>query len=326
MAPPGYTIDVMAEETKIEPVPPGRTKAALDFLVAGEIVDVFSATRAEKLEEYIRSRSGLRTWFWWAKAGKQTSAAAMVVESPGRIGMLLHSPVGPRASEGDALSRTIAAASIAALEDNLAFVQAMMPENSCAAAKAVTDAGFTHLARLVHMTLDAKAHPGEIDQRISWLAGGQYEEKLLEHVISSTYEGSLDCPALTGLRPVSDIIAGHKSSGIFTPQCWWIAHFDGHPSGCLLMNDSSSSEQFCEIVYLGVVPQFRGKGIAKAMIAKASAEALRRGKSKIRLAMDDANIYAKRIYVGCGFATTSVQLAYILKAPPKINRVEQSGC
>src|SRR5205814_4126566 len=84
--------------------------------------------------------------------------------------------------------------------------------------------GFTRLAELVYLHRDTP-------QRVpapavpAGLSLAQYSPQTHAHfaqAIKRSYEASLDCPALNGMRDIEDVIVGHKASGEFDPNLWFV--------------------------------------------------------------------------------------------------------
>jgi ribosomal protein S18 acetylase RimI-like enzyme len=226
--------------------------------------------------------------------------------------MLLHSPVdGPRV-ERAALRQVIEDISVEALGSGLSLVQSLLDEGSGADGDVLAEAGYRHLADLAYLRLglDDQAWASESGggglSTVSW--GGFTSEQLAE-VVSRTYVDSMDCPGLSGLRRVEDVIAGHQASGTFTPETWWLVYRGDEPAGCILINRTSGLS--AEVVYLGVVPEHRRSGVARAMVRLASSRLSSEGLVQLTLAVDTRNAPARRLYAGLGFEETSRRVAYI---------------
>ena len=76
--------------------------------------------------------------------------------------------------------------------------------------------------------------------------------------IEASYEGTLDCPALAGMREMEDVIEGHKGVGVFDPALWSVLLLDSKPAGCLLLAEIPSRRAL-ETVYLGLAPEAQGQ-------------------------------------------------------------------
>jgi GNAT superfamily N-acetyltransferase len=307
----------------IEPVPAEKVRQGLEFLVAGGDCDVFASDRAQSLLRHLQGREKCRFWFWWARVGGQAAAAALVAENPGKVGMLLHSPPSGRGVNFSALAATVRAAAEEALGRGMTFVQALIDPRETRSIAAVNEAGFTILADLLHMQRRDRPTLDEENPHFHWLNFTQFSHDELAALIVETYRGSLDCPQLGALRGADDVIACHQSSGVFCPRSWLILRHDGKDAGCVLMNESSSDKS-SEIVYLGVAPQHRGKGLGKSLLRRALACAHQRRMERVVLAVDDRNVYAKRIYEAEGFSFSHRRLAYIL-VNPHSNHISPQG-
>lgn len=303
----------MAGMVRIEPVPPASRDKALALLREG-------ATRGGGRQPtgYLRSllagSPASRCKLWWARTLRGPRAAAMTIRNPGRTASVLYG--AGRSCPGRVLSGLIARASDAVLTEDLAFTQVMLHPARLSDADALLAAGYVRLAELVYLRRDLTQPPqppeaGELDFRA--LAPG--EQRRLEEIIEDTYVDSTDCPLLRGLRRMEDVVAGHKSSGRFRPQSWWIPARAGEAVGCVLVNDSADDADAGEIVYLGVRPRFRRRGFARAMLRHALADAFGRGRSRVNLAVDVANAPAVQLYRGEGFRATDRRCVYIKPRP-----------
>ncbi|MGC9453803.1 MAG: GNAT family N-acetyltransferase [Phycisphaerae bacterium] len=282
-------------------------------MAAGRARGAIAEARAATLRRYLDAQGADSVRLWRAKGRRGIVAAAAVCENPGRTGMLVHSPADSAGVKVDALSAVCAVAADDAIQRGMSLVQSLeLPEDEDDA-DALTNAGFRQLAELVYMRV-ATADVSETTRgELAWRSYGRFDEQELARVIAATYENSLDCPAISGLRDIEDVIAGHKAGGIFTPETWWIVDHHGEPAGCVLVNDATSPS-VSEVVYLGVVPAHRGAGLGEALVRHACAAARRRGRATLTLAVDAANTPAVRAYERAGFRRTQRRISYIKTA------------
>lgn len=300
----------MSPPTEIEPTPPAACGQAVRFLLGGSCSDFLVASRAEALQQHLRDER-CRADLWWARSGRGCVAAAMVVHNPGRTGLLLHSPAEANGVDRQGLSQVIQAAARQGLQGGLAFVQVMIDDGLEADRAAVEAAGFEMLARLVHMRQSPPRGGAGEGPGLGWRTARQFDSRELAAVIAATYEASLDCPRLSGARAIDDVLASHRTSGIYRPQSWWIVDVEGAAAGCVLMNDCTTMNA-AEIVYLGVVPPFRGRGLARAMLRRAADDARARGLESIELAIDERNVFAQRVYESECYRVTRRRWAYVM--------------
>ena len=64
------------------------------------------------------------------------------------------------------------------------------------------------------------------------------------------------------------------------------------------------------IYNIAVLPDFRGRGIARALVGKAKEYALAEGKTLLSLEVRQDNVTAIKLYESCGFVISSVKQAY----------------
>jgi len=120
-------------------------------------------------------------------------------------------------------------------------------------------------------------------------------------VIEATYQGSLDCRVLDGLRGGWEAIHSHKLSGEWDPAWWRLFRVKDEDAGVLLLNDHPDQDAV-ELVYFGVVPAHRGKNIGRVLMEQALVLAAGRGRSVLFAAVDAKNGYANSLYSALGFS------------------------
>jgi mycothiol synthase len=246
-------------------------------------------------------------------------AVALVVEGPGRTGMLFFSPPGAPGVDRRVLVRLIGEISRDAIEGGVSLVQVLVDPADSLQQEVLLDSGLTLLAELSYMKRDLMGQPpGPRENRadIVWRNYKQFTEVELGEVISQTYVDSLDCPPLRGLREMPDVISGHKCSGMFCPEAWWILSLAGarRAAGCILVNDSVKAP-IADIIYMGVVPEFRRRGLGSAMLARAAEQACGRNCQGISVAVDARNTRAEMAYEQAGFVESHRRLVYVELKP-----------
>lgn len=301
----------MDESLTIEPVPPARLGRVCGFLAGGGEKGPDIRARADGLERMLRSRRPLRSWPWWARRGRQCVAAATVMEHLGAVGFLLCAPLDGPDVAGDAQAETVRRATAEARGDGLNFVQDLLEPGDRDRMNLLQRVGYDFLAELVYMELDVSA-PGGFPPPagVQWRTHAEFAPSELVELIGATYKDSLDCPKLVGRRNVLDVIASHRSSGRFRPESWYIVDAEGVPAGCVLVN-ALNDECALDVVYMGVRPAFRGRGLGRAMMQLAAWSAHRSGVRALSLAVDSRNCYAKRLYDSMGFVCTRRRIAMV---------------
>jgi ribosomal protein S18 acetylase RimI-like enzyme len=172
--------------------------------------------------------------------------------------------------------------------------------------------GFRHVTTLHYLRHDlrpASAHSGQGGQ-LRFQAYSTCSMEVFHDTLLETYQASLDCPEVNGVRSVAEIIAGHKAQGPYDPARWLIAFDRDRPAGILLTSELPESGAL-EISYLGVVPTLRRRTIGRQLVAKALAEARAQKVGQLTLSVDARNLPAANLYHSAGFEMYSQREVYL---------------
>jgi len=205
-----------------------------------------------------------------------------------------------------------AAAALAYTRDAARLIQVLTdPAGGDPLASALAEVGFARLAVLAYLRRDVRPLENKtpMPSGIEWIAYGLLRHRLFAETIARTYEGSLDCPGLAGLRTMDETLATHKRTGVFSPRWWHVALREGRPVGVVLLNNLEGRG---EIAYLGVVPEARGRGIGRALVERAIQDAAEMGLPLMGLAVDTSNAPAVRLYAAAGFREIRRRLAWFI--------------
>jgi ribosomal protein S18 acetylase RimI-like enzyme len=226
---------------------------------------------------------------------------------PGRVGSVTAPQTrmdAPRQTGALLLERAAETAS----EANVVLLQALVEPEDTIAASEFAAAGFAHTTDLLFLVAQcdgdqsASRSSRPTENAIEWVAYTAEQHNRLADLVERTYVASRDCPELDGIRAIDDVLAGYRATGEFAPERWLIATQAGHDVGCLLLADHPADAQW-ELVYLGVAPEFRGRGLGAALTHRALWMASRANRARVVLAVDAANAPALAIYRQAGFET-----------------------
>jgi ribosomal protein S18 acetylase RimI-like enzyme len=161
--------------------------------------------------------------------------------------------------------------------------------------------GFTRTAELIYLSGEVQGARAE-EATLPFLLTEYHEgeEGRLARLVERTYEGTLDCPGLDGLRTTQDVLAGYRAVGQFRPELWRFVRWQEADVGCLLLN-VHPDVRYAEIVYLALVPEVRGRGWGEALSRKACDLARDAACERVVLAVDAANGPAISMYERAGF-------------------------
>lgn len=256
--------------------------------------------------------------------------ACLIVVSSGRTGAVFLSEPHPVAEPGgDAAALRERSACLLAAEGHLretrpgavSLLQALPNEGEEWFASALRGAGYVYVGTLSYLrrargsarTLPgAPAWPEGVRLRtLADLGGLERGRAMLVDLLDRTYEGTLDCPALCGLRRTEDILDSHAAVGEFDTGSWLILERDGRPIGCALVS-WCPDQRVSELVYLGLVPRERGRGLGRGLLGAAVRTAMaRREAEAVVCAVDASNTPAVSAYRGAGFRAFSGRTAWV---------------
>ncbi len=234
---------------------------------------------------------------WVAIRADRLAWATLPVINPGRTMLLLLPDTAP-AGDLDSVQTLLGTVCDHFSARGITMTQALLDPTAKVANTLSDVCGFSRLAELLYLQGDVRRSPGApTDLRLTVYSPVVHDQ--FASAVLTSYEESLDCPALNGLRSIGDIIVGHKATGQFVSDLWLLATDNaGSSLGVLLL--AVVGESTMELVYLGVCPTARGKGLGKALLRHAMAIARSRGMQRLTLAVDAANQPALGLYYGHG--------------------------
>ncbi len=183
----------------------------------------------------------------------------------------------------------------------LRALQILVEDSSSALRRMLKQAGFKRLTSLMYMhcpteqdlpptvtTRDSetKGHffgPG-VDPAWHWVAEGELRLECfsdspafwqrLATVVEKTYVGSLDCPEVTGLRSAYETLQGYRQNTQWRPDLWFLVGAAQEDIGCLLLLGDRPQDGCPELVYMGLIPEYRGRGIGSWLVRQTQKQAI----------------------------------------------------
>ena len=235
---------------------------------------------------------------------------------PGRVGNLWPPQIAMQpdiyVSPARIAERLIDAAVKLSIAGGCRLIQALLESDAGETADQLRRAGFEPVAVLLYLVSSVEAFPTTPPaeqlqfEPISTAAAG---EERLAAILEQTYIGSLDCPALNGLRPVAETLAGYRAVGRFEPSRWLLVRHAGQDVGCLLL--SEHPERVWELIYMGLAPEFRGRAWGLEITRHAQWLARQAGAARLVVAVDATNAPAIRRYAAAGLATWDRRTAWM---------------
>lgn len=256
-------------------------------------------------------------------------AAAVLTRHAGRTAMA--SVTAPRAAwEAQQWAPLASAALARAASLDVDVVQALVDPTHRHTAALLELGGLRTIGTLAYLErplsapIRCDAGPDMRDIRIApW---DPADRTLIERLLESSYIDTRDCPGLAQMRRTCDILDGHMSTGEHDPSMWWIMHDAHGPCGLALLSPVPSAD-CVEVVYFGLAPRVRGRGLSRALLAHAIDALVGRREKTVALACDEGNTAAMRLYGSFGFARRLSRIALVAPtrpAPAAANRLVHS--
>ncbi|HEX4125556.1 MAG TPA: GNAT family N-acetyltransferase [Tepidisphaeraceae bacterium] len=279
-----------------QPAPP-----AADTQVSG--FQRFAAQRQIDLHDlWIAEKNGAVVW------------GALPIPSPGRTMLILGPSVGIAETDRPAADLVVEALCGEFGRRGTHLAQVLLDPTDRFSRELYPSRSFDPIAELIYLI--GEVGPATMAFALPPLPRGQtlqtYSPRshgLFADTIVKSYENSLDCPGLGGRRNIEDVLAGHKSAGDFDPAHWWLL-LDASigPAGVMMMSRVPNTDT-AELVYLGLVPAARGRGIGNMLMRLAITQVPAMQCAKLTLAVDSGNAPAIRLYHRFGMQESGRRIA-----------------
>lgn len=294
---PRHGIDLSSAWGMVEPSADGQRvrQAALGVIGAGRTMSVFVSRRVP-VEAPVTGSA-------WSGAGWAGDDATQVAEASACVRALLdHVP--RQHGQG------------------VAMAQSLCDPADTWTARVLAAGGLWHLATLTDLRLDLSGRLPDAGSA-AWPLGVRArplqdlgtagrptaERRALLKALRASYVDTLDCPELCGLREAEDILESHVATGQHSPATWWLVEEGGEPGGCCLL--TRTDERSAELVYLGLGPGLRGRGLAMPLL-RLGLGRLGGAVREVRCAVDERNGPAMRLYARAGFAAVGSRAAWVV--------------
>lgn len=192
------------------------------------------------------------------------------------------------------------------------LVQSLLIREETFLADSLERNGFTHTTQLWYMRHNLEIPPdfSRHSDQLEYQSYASCDQNQFQETLLCTYESTLDCPEVNGVREIEEVIAGHKSQGRHDPETWWLALHRGRPIGVLLMGEMPDMKNW-ELLYLGVTSKARGQGFGRELARKALWEARALEAPQLTLSVDARNQPALSLYQNVGFEAYDHREVYL---------------
>ncbi|MBL8794398.1 MAG: GNAT family N-acetyltransferase [Planctomycetia bacterium] len=289
----------MTDHLVIETARPAeRTEAfrlAFQHLARGEQVG-----RIKTALELVRRGDLDPTGIWIARRQRHVIGSMIAVLSAGASGLVWPPQVVLELADRPEIEDRLAREAIRWLQGRGAKLgQAMLSPPDMHLSPPLLRNGFDHVTTLCYLRLEID---GTLTSPATALSLRPYADdpETFHETLLRTYQATDDCPELTGIRDIDEIIEGHRSQGQHDPSAWLLACHEGEPIGVLMLTWMPDWDSW-DVAYVGVTADHRRRGFGRQLMQHAIAEVQRRQGRLLTLSVDRRNRPAWELYRSLGF-------------------------
>lgn len=237
-------------------------------------------------------------------------AGAILCQSIAGAGGLLWPPqMMPSTRQNEGEDQLVRHATIWLQQRGAKLGQALLASGEAHLAIPLERNGFVHITRLSYLRHSLRRLPSG-DHRLTFQPYAHCAPQWFHQTLVRTYEDTLDCPEVNGVRSLDEVLAGHRAQGVYDPGRWWLVHEREQRVGVLLLMEVPEWSAW-EVAYIGVVPEARRRGVGRAMLLHALIEARAAGAPWVTLSVDDRNRPALQLYRSLGFEVYDQREVYL---------------
>jgi mycothiol synthase len=228
--------------------------------------------------------------------------ACLCVDAPGRTASVFIPNHAPTPAHAEMVVAMLGEAANRAQGRRVRLMQGLVAPEAAGERQLFERAGFQRLTELIYLERDATAPMprGMEYEPVQWEEYTTVSHEEFARVIEGTYAGSLDCAALSGVRSIEDTLASHRAAGEFDPRFWLLARSEGVAVGALLLARIAERGSM-EVVYMGLLPEARGRRLGVTLLRRAVETARAQGAGLVTLTVDAENSPAQKLYAGFEF-------------------------
>jgi ribosomal protein S18 acetylase RimI-like enzyme len=135
---------------------------------------------------------------------------------------------------------------------------------------------------------------------LSWFATTELCKSRFIKLLEATFRETLDCPELNAIRTNEQVVDSFlMNRSVRLCPNWYALCHQQQLAGCLLLQQHN--RELVELVYMGLIPEARKRGLGKQILAIAKSLAFEMGAAMLVLAVDVRNTPAIRTYTKNGF-------------------------
>ncbi len=210
--------------------------------------------------------------------------------------------IHPRALADAGRALTAFAHSIAPRCENMILA---LEQPSALPCRALAEAGFHTGPRFIEMAREVgrdQSDPGG-----NWVTYRRGESAFFARVFHETLAGSLDAPDLPVCHDGARLMRSFEERGSSEADDFAVLTVDGRPAGIVILVKQDGA---MEILYLGLVPSMRGRGLGPLLMKRALTRARARGADRVTAYVDAGNHPALALYRNFAFSEKRAVSSY----------------
>ncbi len=307
--------ELLSAATMIKVVPAGESLAEAAALQFRTLPSDERRARVELLlESHRRGEVRIDNSQVILDSGRVVGVVLLIVQNDGTINVwpaVTDSRIPPY--DAIPMQRELYAAAVRVVDTSGAWIaQSLLESTEEKTCNELTTNGFPRLTRLLFMnrSLDTPVPPRGLPTDCRLITfDSDSDSGRFARAIERTYTGTLDCPELNGHRNGEQSLRSHRRSGVFDPSRWLLLA-DGDTDAGLLLLTEHPDDQVWEVVYLGLVPEMRGRGLGRVLLLEGLHRAQRAQALEVVLAVDERNEPAIHVYEGLDFTPFEQRLVH----------------
>lgn len=268
----------------------------------GRVTALLAAEKQGKV-----SFEGLMT----ATRGNRVVSSIWCLSQPGKIGTVWGP--GILSEESDSTADLLIQQAIQfAKQRECHLIQSLIGQENQSAGQLLAGSGFRSITLLTHLeafTEDAQAEPPHSD--LLFRRCEDYRSEAFRNLITQTYENSLDCPELDGMRDVEDVLEGYYATSNRSTFNWYTIEHGNEMIGVIITAHHAEPQQL-ELIYFGLIPRFRQLGLGSEMIRFVLQLSQFLGCRSTITGVDQRNTPAMALYRRFGFQQADVKELLLL--------------
>ncbi len=294
---------------RVSPVPPPLREGACRLMTAHLPEDV-RQPQAESLLAAVDADQAASEGFLGAFRADRLVGAVFSQILPGKTAVVWPPRLIP-GEPSDTAQALLESTSERFLAHHVRLAQVLLESDDCGDEPVLREAGYEFLANLLYLVCPDDEFPGSLPQGpVEFEPYCPANHERFTRVLEATYDGTLDCPGIDGMRENEDVLAGYRATGVFDPGRWLIVRHETSDIGCLVLTDHPEHGNL-ELIYMGIVPASRGHGWGMDIARYGAWRARQAGRERLVVAVDAVNEPAIRMYAAVGFRAWDQRSVYL---------------